>query len=139
VRATKLGGLLAAYVWDYAGGMQMLRYFWDAAIALDANAAHLDQGTRSPLARESGLRQLFLDSGLHDVTVRAIEVTRVFSDFDDYWQPFLGGVGAAPSYVAKLNEPQRLALRQRLQATLPQSEDGTITLTARAWAVQGMV
>lgn len=139
MRATKPGGTVAAYVWDYAGGMEMVRYFWDAAIALDANAAPLDQGTRSPLARESGLRQLFLDSGLHDVTVRAIEVTRVFSDFNDFWQPFLGGVGAAPSYVAKLSEPQRIALQQRLQATLPQAADGTITLIARAWAAQGIV
>lgn len=138
-RATKPGGVLAAYIWDYAEGMEMLRYFWDAAIVLDGDAADLDQGTRFPLCHEVELRQLFLDSGLRDVAVRAIEVTTDFSNFDDYWKPFLGGVGVAPGYVAKLNDPQRLTLQQRLQSTLPQSEDGTISLLARAWAAQGTV
>src|SRR5437870_332198 len=30
VRAVQKGGTVAAYVWDYAGQMQLLRFFWDA-------------------------------------------------------------------------------------------------------------
>lgn len=139
MRVTKPGGVVAVYIWDYAEGMQMLRYFWDAAIELDANAMELDEGLRFPLCHETELKQLFLDSGLQDVTVRSIEVATIFPDFEDYWQPFLGGIGPAPGYALNLTATQQTALQQRLQSSLPQSEDGTISLLARAWAAQGIV
>lgn len=136
-RAAKPGGLVAAYLWDYADGMQMLRFFWDTAVTLDQKTAEQDEGNRFPLCREGELEKLFVDSGLHQVKSRAIEITTVFANFEDYWHPFLGGAGPAPSYVMSLPENQRIALKEQLLARLPQAADGTISLVARAWAVQG--
>jgi trans-aconitate methyltransferase len=124
----------AAYVWDYAEGMVMMRYFWDAAAAVDPAAADLDEGTRFPLCRPEALTRLWQDAGLDNVTVQPIEVPTVFTDFDDYWTPFLGGQGAAPAYLMSLPEDQRDAIRDLLRKRLPQR---TIELTARAWAVKG--
>jgi hypothetical protein len=60
-----------------------------------------------------------------------------FADFDDYWTPFLGGQGPAPGYVSSLNPDRRRALRDLLRTRLPRDPDGSIPLTARAWAVRG--
>jgi SAM-dependent methyltransferase len=128
------GGTIAAYVWDYAEGMAMMRYFWDAAVALDPVASALDEGPRFPLCRPEALLERWTVSGLQSVDVRAIDVPTVFADFDDYWDPFLGGQGPAPQYVAGLDPQARDALRERLRATLGNE---TIALTARAWAVVG--
>ena len=136
-RVTAPGGAAAAYVWDYAEGMAMLRSFWDAAIALDPAAAKLDEGRRFPLCQPEPLRRLWLDAGLDQVRVEAIEVPTVFADFDDYWTPFLGGQGPAPGYVMSLTEDPRAVLRDRLRVDLPSAPDGSIPLTARAWAVSG--
>lgn len=136
-RVTRLGGDIAVYVWDYAGEMQMMHHFWDAAMALDPGIAHLDEGTRFPLCRPEPLAALFQSAGMHSVDVRAIDIPTRFRDFDDYWQPFLGGQGSAPSYVATLGEAQRTKLRGRLRDTLPTAADGSIDLIARAWAARG--
>jgi SAM-dependent methyltransferase len=132
------GGRATAYVWDYAQGMQMLRHFWDAAVSQDPGAGSLDEGTRFPICRPDRLRQCLADAGLDGLEVRAVEVPTVFRDFDDYWAPFLGGQGPAPTYLATLPPGSRDRLRARLQATLPAQPDGTVALTARAWAVSGL-
>jgi hypothetical protein len=129
--------VVAVYVWDYAGKMELIRYFFDAAAALDPAAAELDEGMRFPLCHPGPLAALFEASGLEDVETRPIEIATVFRDFDDYWQPFLGGQGPAPSYAVSLGEEQRTALRERLRTTLPTAPDGSIPLVARAWAVRG--
>ena len=136
-RATREGGVVAAYVWDYADRMQMMRVFWDAAVALDPGAAALDEGVRFPLCRPEPLTQAFGDGGLHDVIVRAIDIETHFASFDDFWSPFLGGQGPAPAYAMALDESRRTALRERVRAALPVAADGSIRLVARAWAVRG--
>lgn len=139
VRVTRPGGTVAAYVWDYAGEMQLMRRFWDAAAALDPAARDLDEGRRFPLCRPEPLERLFRPAGLAAVTVQPIDVPTVFRDFDDYWSPFLGAQGPAPSYAMSLDEARRGALRERLRAALPAAADGAIHLLARAWAVRGTV
>lgn len=131
------GGCIAAYVWDYAGRMELMRYFWDAATAVDPRAAALDEGTRFPLCNPDRLRECFVACALRQVEVTAIEVSTRFKSFDDYWDPFLGGQGPAPAYAMSLDEPRRARLRERLLESLPASPDGSISLTARAWAVRG--
>jgi SAM-dependent methyltransferase len=138
-RATRARGIVGAYVWDYAGDMQMMRHFWDAAVALDPSAASLDEGRRFPVCHAEPLAELFLQAGVDDVNTRAIDVPTTFRNFDDYWTPFLGGQGPAPSYCMSLSEIQRAALRDRIRANLPTKSDGSIHLSARAWAVRGMV
>jgi SAM-dependent methyltransferase len=137
-RVARPGAVVAAYVWDYTGQMQLLRYFWDAATALDPAAHGLDQGRRFPLCHPDALAALFREVSLTQVETRPIDTPTVFRDFDDYWTPFLGGQGPAPSYAISLSEERRATLRERLRATLPTAPDGTITLIARAWAVCGV-
>jgi SAM-dependent methyltransferase len=137
VRITAPGGLVAAYVWDYAEGMEMMRHFWNAAMSTDPDVSGVDEALRFPLCRPGPLRDEWAGAGLTDVTVRAIEVPTVFAGFDDYWQPFLGGQGPAPSYVAGLSDERRADLREALRERLPADSGGAIGLTARAWAVRG--
>lgn len=137
-RAVRPGGIVAVYVWDYAGEMQLMRHFWDAAAALDSAAHDLDEGRRFPICRPEALRALFAGADFGDVEDRAIDVPTVFRDFDDYWSPFLGGQGPAPGYCVSLPESKREALREKLSATLPTSPDGSIHLMARAHAIRGV-
>jgi SAM-dependent methyltransferase len=129
-------GVIAAYVWDYAEGMEFLQVFWEAAGALDSRAIELDEGRRFPLCRPSALSSVFRVAGLSNVETHAIEITTEFSTFDDYWRPFLQGTGPAPSYVASLESHERERLRLRLQQRLSTGE-GSIRLRARAWGVRG--
>jgi SAM-dependent methyltransferase len=136
-RVAVSGGTVAAYVWDYAGRMDLMRRFWDAAIASDPDAAAYDEGSRFPICSPGGLLDAFEAAGLTAVDVHALDVTTRFRDFDDYWAPFLTGVGAAPAYAASLGPDAQAALRERLGVMLPIAADGSIELIARAWAVQG--
>jgi SAM-dependent methyltransferase len=138
VRAARVGGTVASYVWDYAGEMQLMRHFWNAAVALDPAARDLDEGTRFPLCHPDNLAALFRKAGLSAVETSAIDVPTTFRDFDDYWTPFLGGQGPAPTYTLSLPKPHRDALRDRVRAGLPIQPDGSIHLVARAWAVRGV-
>ncbi len=137
-RVTRTGGVVAVYVWDYAAGMQFIRHFFDAAIALDPKASEHDEGPRFPICHPDALRQLFESTGLKNVEVRPIEVPTVFRDFDDYWSPFLAGVGPAPAYAMSLSEEKRSSLREKIRAGLPVQPDGSIHLRARAWGVKGI-
>lgn len=136
-RVARPGGVVALYVWDYAGRMELMRRFWDAAAALDPAAAAMDEGSRFTVCRPEPLRDLFEAAGLGDVQARPVDIPTVFRDFDDYWTPFLGGQAPAPSYCMSLTEDRRSQLRERLRSTLPIEADGTIRLIARAWAVRG--
>lgn len=136
-RVTAAGGTIAAYVWDYADGMEVIKCFWDAAVSLDAAAAGLHEGVRFPVCTPSALEAAFEDAGLRDVATAPLEVTARFADFDDYWRPFLGGQGPAPAYAMSLPDERRASLRDQLKAALPAAEGGAISLRARAWAVRG--
>jgi SAM-dependent methyltransferase len=137
-RAVRPGGTVAAYVWDYAEGMALMRRFWDAAVALNPAAEELDEGRRFTLCHPAPLEALFSQAGLQSVEVQPLVVATPFRDFDDYWSPFLGGQGPAPGYAMALHEDDRAALRERLRAALPAGPGGAIELGARAWAVRGM-
>ena len=137
-RAVRKGGTVALYVWDYARKMQFMRHFWNAAAALDPQAYDLDEGRRSPICNPQPLTELFQDAGLSEIEVRPIDISTDFRDFDDFWSPFLGGQGPAPSYTMSLSEERRSQLRERIYNSLPIALDGSIPLVARAWAVKGI-
>lgn len=134
----KPGGTLAAYVWDYAEGMLMMRHFWDAASELDPAAAALDEGRRFKLCQHGELAAAFERAGLSAVATAPLTIIQKFDGFDDYWQPFLGGQGSAPSYFSTLDAASQRALSERLRQRLPFASDGTLELSARAWAVRGL-
>lgn len=139
VRVTDDGGTVAAYVWDYAERMELMKHFWEVAAQLDPAAAALDEGVRFPLCRPLALEGLFERAGLRQVTITGVEIPTVFDTFSAYWEPFLGGQGPAPAYAMSLPADRRQALRDALQARLPKRPDGSIALVARAWAVRGRV
>jgi len=135
--AVRPGGLVGAYVWDYAQGMEFLRHFWDAATAVEPSAAEMDEGCRFPICEPEALESLFRSAGADRVRVAPVSTPTAFSSFEDYWQPFLGGTGPAPSLVSSLAEEQRRELEAELRRRLPIQDDGHIDLQARAWAVVG--
>jgi SAM-dependent methyltransferase len=136
VRVSGPGSVVAAYVWDYAERMELMRYFWDVACELDSGAARYDEGQRETICHPNPLRLLF-GRHLEHVEIEEVIVPTVFRTFDDYWLPFLGAQGSAPNYVASLDEASRDSLREALRSRLPIEADGSIHLLARAWAVRG--
>ncbi|MBP8294889.1 MAG: class I SAM-dependent methyltransferase [Burkholderiales bacterium] len=138
-RVTGNGGTIGAYVWDYAGKMELMRHFWDAAVELDLDAAKVDEGVRFPLCRPEALVAHFAGAGLVGTEVTVIDIPTPFASFEDYWQPFLGGQGPAPAYAMALDAAARARLRDRLRDRIPAQADGSISLTARAWAVRASV
>jgi SAM-dependent methyltransferase len=205
-RATRAGGTVALYVWDYAGAMEIMRRFWDGAKAIDPAAAALDEGARFRMCAPAPLATLFRDAGLAEIATLAIDVPTVFRDFARRRDstaprrlrrdrpgptcravpsspaagasvrapiafrregsqrprgripagefdkttlvgrmnrrlrpdrsPFLGGQGPAPGYAVSLPEERRDELRERIRTGMPVGPDGSIRLTARAWAAR---
>jgi SAM-dependent methyltransferase len=139
IRVTRPGGTIAGAVWDYGEGMEMLRVFWDEAVALDPSVDGRDE-RHMPLTRQGQLGALWRSHGLRDVSEQALTIRTEFSSFDDYWAPFLEKQGPAGAYVAGLTPVDRERLRLRLRKRLlGGSTDRRIVLRARAWAVRGSV
>jgi SAM-dependent methyltransferase len=138
-RVTRPGGIIAAAVWDYGEGMEMLRVFWDEVVRLDPAAAPVDERVM-PLCRRGELGALWRQNGLEHVEEQPLTIQQSFESFDDYWSPFLGRVGPAGACVASLPEAGRLALESALAGRLAGGRrDVPIVLHARAWAVKGRV
>lgn len=137
-RVTRSGGVVAAAIWDYGHGMEMLRAFWDEAVALQPDAAARDE-RHMPLSKEGELGDLWRESGLQSVAERPLEIDQAFATFEDYWAPFLGGQGPAGGYVRALTDAGRARLEERLRTRLMPENDGPFTLRARAWAARGVV
>jgi SAM-dependent methyltransferase len=138
-RVAAPGAVVATYLWDYVGGMEFLNRFWAVATELDPAVAELEEVRRFRLNRPDPMRDLWAGAGLTDVSVTALETPTVFRDFDDYWRPFLGGQGPAPGYAMAQTEERRTAIRDLLEERLPRNPDGSIPLSARAWAIRGTV
>jgi SAM-dependent methyltransferase len=131
------GGCIAGYVWDFGGEMQVVRRFWDAAIAVDGGAAQADQAVVFPLCKPEPLRRLFVESGLRDVDVRPISATARFPDFATYWGALINEDWTGGRFLNALPEIARHAVRKRLHQSLPPRNDGSLDLEAGAWAVRG--
>ena len=136
-RITNTGGTVAAYIWDYVGKMDFLRYFWDAAVDIESEAFNLHESKRFPDSNAGALKKLFEKAGFVNIETTSFEITTHFRNFDDYWKPFLGGQGPAPGFVLSLDEDKKNKLRHTLKARLPTQPDGSISMVARAWAVRG--
>jgi SAM-dependent methyltransferase len=136
-RVTRPGGIVSACVWDYDAGMQMLRFFWDEAVALDPAIEAKDE-RHMKLSRQGQLGDLWRKAGLVDVKEAPVTIDQPFASFDDYWGPFTKGAGPGGAYVVSLPEERRRLLEARMRARLlGDRPDGPFTLTARAWCVRG--
>jgi SAM-dependent methyltransferase len=129
-RVTRPDGVVAACVWDHAGGRGPLAAFWQAVRELDP-AAHDESGLAG--VREGHLAQLFGQAGLAITQATALTLQVQHPTFEQWWEPFTLGVGPAGAYVATLDAEHRAALRERCRAKLPPPA----TITATAWAVTG--
>ena len=131
-RVTRPGGVVAACVWDHAGGQGPLGLFWDVARELDPGVHDESQLAG---AREGHLVALLETAGLHEVEGSALSVRREHPNFEDWWEPFTRGVGPAGAYVGGLDAPRQVELREQCRARLP---SGPFVLTALAWAARGL-
>jgi SAM-dependent methyltransferase len=136
-RVTRPGGTASACVWDYNEGMQMARFFWDEAVALDPSMAPKDQRNMK-FARQGELGDAWRKAGLKGVEEHALVIDQPYSNFNDYWLPFLEGAGAAGAFVASLAPERRQELESRLRKRmLGDRPDGPFSLKGRAWCVRG--
>jgi len=137
-RVTRPGGVVAACVWDYSGGMTVLRAFWDAAHAVDPQrAADADEGVMR-WCGEGELAELWRAAGLTGVRAGSLDVGAAYADFEDLWSPFTTGVAPSGAFCASLDPERRAALHDALQRRLG-AGDGPFELTARAWTAAGRV
>jgi len=132
------GGIVAGFVWDYGPHTQFVDTFWKAAAKLDPQASELDEATRFPLCKPEPLRELLTEGGLDDVVVEKRYIATPFENFNDYWEPFLGGQCPAPRYCASLSEQQQLDLREHLRFNMRFDPKGRIRMYARLWAFRGI-
>ena len=138
-RVTRPQGVVSACVWDYNAGMQMLRFFWDEAVALDPAIEPKDE-RHMKLSREGQLGELWKKAGLVNVQEKPLAIDQTYASFDDYWGPFLRGAGPGGAYVVSLSEERRRQLEARMRKRLlGNREDGVFVLEARAWCVRGEV
>jgi SAM-dependent methyltransferase len=130
-RVTRGDGVVAACVWDHAGGQGPLSAFWDVARELDPD---VDDESRLVGAREGDLTRLFEAAGLRDVEETALSVSLEHPTFEEWWEPFTFGVGPAGAYVAKLDPERQARLREACRSALP---DAPFVLMPRAWTARG--
>jgi len=136
-RVSKQNGVVAAYVWDYSGRMDFLRYFWDAAYQTDPESRVYDEGLRFPICHQENLARHFSKAGFKEVETSFIDIETVFADFEDYWKPFLGGQGPAPGFLLSLSQQSQNNLKEKILDRINYEPDGSIKLTARALVVKG--
>ena len=138
-RVTRSGGTVAAVVWDSRGGLVFQRMLWDTAVAIDPNArVARDSLFANPVAIPGGLAGFFHEAGLVDVETQSLTIRMDYADFEDYWQPFLGGQGPVGTYFANLAPALKAQIKEAVRdAYCSGSPDGPRSLTASAWAVQG--
>ena len=130
-RVTRDGGVVAACVWDHAGGGGPLSVFWEAARELDREVADESQ---LPGSREGHLTELFEAAGLRDVEETVLSVSVEHAGFEDWWEPFTLGVGPAGAFVASLDAERQAELRELCRGKLPAAP---FVPAGRAWAARG--
>jgi SAM-dependent methyltransferase len=140
-RVTRPGGVVAAAVWDAAGGVIIQRIFWDTAAALDPDAvARRARAMGRPVVAPGGLRRLFTAAGLVDVEERSLSIRMEPQSFVDYWEPYATGEGPIGAYIAGLDAAARARLEEHLRAAyLAGRADGPRSFAAVAWSCRGVV
>ncbi len=138
-RVTRAQGVVSACVWDYDAGMQMLRFFWDEAVALDPAVEPRDE-RHMKLSRQGQLGDLWKKAGLIGIKEEPLVIDQAYASFNDYWEPFTKGAGPGGAYVVSLSQDRRQKLETSMRRRLlGDRQDGPFTLKARAWCVRGEV
>ena len=132
-RVTRPGGVVAACVWDSAGGRAPLSPFWGRRTS--STRASYDESALAG-AREGHLGELLAAAGLRDIEESATSPEGRLRKLRGLWQPFELGVGPAGGYVAGLDDERRAELRERCRRHLP---DAPFTVHAQSWVARGVV
>lgn len=138
-RVVRPGGIVAGYVWDFGGKMELFRIYWDSARALDPEAIKHDHGALYPDCRPEPLKALLQGAGFAEVETSGIEIEMAYRDFDDFWQPLLIGSGGIPEYARSLSAEALAAFEAKVRGAITLDSDGSFTLHGRAWVVRGQV
>ena len=131
-RVTRTGGVVAACVWDHAGGRGPLSLFCEAAREVDPE---VEDESRLAGARRGHLAELFRTAGVHQVEESTLSVDVEHPSFEEWWEPFLLGVGPAGRFVARLDSGRQARLRELCKEMLPPAP---FVVSARAWAARGL-
>jgi len=131
-RVTRAGGVVAACVWDHAGGQTPLAPFWQAVRELDPDEE--GEGNFAG-AGEGQLTELFHEAGLREIEETALPIRVEHATFEEWWEPFTLGVGPAGAYLVGLEPEQQAELRERCRQQLPEAP---LTIPAKAWAARGL-
>jgi len=138
-RVTRPQGIVSACVWDYDRGMQMLRFFWDEAVAFDPAIEPKDE-RHMKLSHQGQLGDLWKQTGLLNIKEEPLTIEQAYSSFKDYWEPFTEGAGRGGAYVVSLSQDRREQLEGHMRKRLlGNRDDGPFTLTATAWCVRGEI
>jgi SAM-dependent methyltransferase len=132
-RVTREHGVVAACVWDLAGGRAPLSVFWEAAHDLDPD---VNDESQMAGARDGHLAELLEEAGLHEIEATVLSNTVEHPSFEDWWEPYTLGVGPAGGYAAGLGPKQQAELRELCHEKLPEAP---FKLTFRAWAARGVI
>lgn len=131
VRVTRPACWVGATVWDLVGGRTPMAPVWDQLARLDPSQpgeAELPGGSPEELGG------FFVRTGLEDVSVTELAVTVTHPTFEEWWTPYLNGVGPVGEAIAAL-EP---GMRGRLVAAChTKLGDGPFDITAVAFAARG--
>jgi SAM-dependent methyltransferase len=138
-RVTRPQGVVSACVWDYEAGMQMLRFFWDEAVAFEPAIEPKDE-RHMKLSHQGQLGELWRNAGLVNVREEPLVIDQAYTSFLDYWEPFTSGAGPGGAFVVSLTADRRQQLEDRMRKRLlKDGRDGPFTLKAKAWCVRGEV
>ena len=135
-RVVRPGGVVAACMWDFAEGMEMLRHFWDAALSVDPNAP--DEARTLRFGRKGEIVALFESAGLQEVVDTTLHVSTRYESFDELWNGFLAGIGPAGVWCVACSDETRAAVREDLFRRVG-SPAGPFTLNAMARSAHGRV
>ena len=132
-RVTREDGVVAACVWDHAGGRGPLSLFWEAVRELDPD---VEDESRRAGSREGHLAELLEAAGLREIEETALSVSVKHASFEEWWEPYTLGIGPAGAYASGLDSERRARLRELCRAKLPEAP---FVLTAVAWTARGEV
>jgi SAM-dependent methyltransferase len=135
-RVVRAGGVIAAYVWDYAGEYEFARCFWDAALSIDPRASIYDPGRKARICRQENLREALIATGCTGVETCVFDHWGEFPSREAYWSAFDARQGSTFEYLSLLTDEERLRLRNAVLATMP--SEGSVKLKVRALAVKGI-
>ena len=130
-RVTSADGWTAAATWDLVGARAPMWPVW--AAFEEVRPGGLPE-QRLPAGSEDGLVRILEEAGLRDVESVEVPVTVAHESFEEWWDPYLNGVGPIGEELASLEPSDRQRIEDLCRERLG---DGPFDLTAVAYAARG--